>query len=224
MNKEKTSIDDITKNISNIKLKDDIIKNDTEKLLINIIDIQKKKELDVNIWSDSIYKQLPTLQSNNVGNVGEMLLQNICKLTNIDSNIDGSKTKKIGGSKEGDGTIKSKTVEIKTAHLGSTTPSFQHELGEYPWNTEYIIFVDIGPKDAYITIFKNFTQEQYCQNNFKCAPVFPTKSITRRKGVGNFKLDTSPKINDICVKNGYSINITDNNIIEIGNFIDKKII
>ena len=58
----------------------------------------------------------------------------------------------------------------------------------------------------------------------KCNPFFPTKSITRRKGEGNFKLDTSIKINNECVKNGYSIIIKENNINEIGKFINKMII
>jgi hypothetical protein len=36
-------------------------------------------------------------------------------------------------------------VEIKTAHQGSTSSSFQHELGEVPWNGgEYMIFIDIS--------------------------------------------------------------------------------
>jgi hypothetical protein len=192
------------------------------KMLVDIITIQKIKEEKANIWDNSIYKDLPPLQANNVGNVGEMLIQKICEELKINSKIDGTKTKQIGGGKEGDGKIKSKSVEVKTAHLGSSSPSFQHELGETPWNTDYIIFIDISPTDVYITIFKNFTEEEYVKK-IKCDPYFPTKSISRRKGGGNFKLDTSIKINENCVKNGYSIKIKDNNINEIGLFINKMI-
>ena len=194
------------------------------KMLVDIITIQKIKEEKANIWENSIYKDLPPLQANNVGNVGEMLIQKICEELKINSKIDGTKTKQIGGGKEGDGKINSKSVEVKTAHLGSSSPSFQHELGETPWNTDYIIFIDISPTDVYITIFKNFSEEEYIKKDFKCVPYFPTKSITRRKGGGNFKLDTSIKINENCVKNGYSIKIKDNNINEIGLFINKIII
>ena len=193
--------------------------------LIDIIKNQKEKEINANIWDNSSYKDIATLESNNVGNVGEMLFQKICVEAKIESDIDGSKTKQVGGGKIGDGKIKNKSVEIKTARVGASYTSFQHELGEHPWNTDYIIFVDITPKDVYLTIFKNFTEEQYKQKEeFKCEPYFPTKSITQRKGIGNFKLDTTIKINEICVKNGYSIKIKNDNIKEIGEFINKTII
>jgi len=160
-----------------------------------------------------------------VGNVGEMLIQKICEECKIPSNIDGTKTKQIGGGKKGDGEIKYKSIEIKTTRLGTSlsSPSFQHELGEYPWISNYMIFIDISPEIVYITIFKNFLEEQYKENGFKCH-IFPTKRITRRKGEGNFKLDTSIKINNECVKNGHSIIIKNDNINEIGKFINKIII
>ena len=75
----------------------------------------------------------------------------------IDSNIDGSKTKKKGGGKGGDGNIMSKSVEIKTAHLGSNkkTRSFQHELAETPWKSQFMLFIDVAPTCIYMTIFRN---------------------------------------------------------------------
>lgn len=98
-----------------------------------------------------------------------------------------------------------KTCEIKTARLGSTGNSFQHELGEDPWKADYMIFFDIAPEKMYITIFENFTQEFYKKSGIdstnKCIPYFPTKSITWRKQKGAFKLDTSININD---KNEYT--------------------
>ena len=42
--------------------------------------------------------------------------------------------------------------------------------------------------------------------------------------MGNFKLDTSININEICIKNGFSINLKSVNIKEIGEFINKTII
>jgi len=216
-------MNNITDKLNNLIIDDDK-NNISSNILVDIINIQKIKEQKVNIWNNSIYKDLPVLQANNIGIVGEMLIQKICEKQKINSKIDGTKTKQIGGSKDGDGKIKTKSVEIKTSHMGSSNHSFQHELGEYPWNSDYMIFVDISPKDVYITIFKNFTEEQYKKNSFKCIPYFPTKSIIRRKGIGNFKLDTSQKINELCVSNGYSIKLLDNNINEIGQFINKSII
>lgn len=96
------------------------------------------------IWKNSPYSDLVKLQSNNTGNVGEELIND------IGADCNGSKTKKIGGS-DGDGTIMNIPVEIKTAHQGCSYPSFQHELGEVPWNgSKYIIFVDISPQCIYL--------------------------------------------------------------------------
>jgi hypothetical protein len=214
-------INNLITDITNCILEDK--HNNPSQFLVDIIDIQKKKEEKTNVWDNSIYKYITTLEINNIGNVGEMLIQKICKECKIYSSIDGLKSKKIGGG-NGDGIIKNKTVEIKTARIGSLSQTFQHELGEKPWKSEYMIFIDIGPNDVYVTIFKNFSEEQYKEYEFKCNPYFPTKTITRRKKVGNFKLDTSVKINNICIKNGYSIIITNNNLNEIGLFIDKTII
>jgi len=63
---------------------------------------EKEKEEKSDIWKDSPYKEVVKLQSNNVGNVGETLIQEICANSGIESNVDGSKTKEIGGG-VGDG-------------------------------------------------------------------------------------------------------------------------
>lgn len=175
-------------------------------LFIDCLSIQKNKEKKQDIWKDSLYKDLVKLQSNNAGIVGETFIQRICEQSGIYAKIDGSKTKKIGG---GDGYINDKIVEIKTAHQGCTSNSFQHELGENPWNAEYIIFVDITPTCIYLTIFKNFNEELY-KNGTKCAPYFPTKGITWRKKSGAFKLDTTITINEKNIINGYTFKITQN--------------
>jgi hypothetical protein len=193
-------------------------------ILIEIINIQKKKEEKINIWENSVFKDIATLEANNVGNVGEMYTQKICEICKINSDINGLKTKQICGGLDGDGTIKYKTVEIKTARLGASASSFQHELGEHPWNADYMIFVDISPKIVFITIFKNFTEKQYKEKGFKCKPFFPTKTITRRKGEGNFKLDTTFVINKKNIATGYALIITDQKWEIISSFINKNIV
>jgi len=175
-------------------------------MLISIIQQEKKKEEKQDIWQNSLFKDLVKLQSNNVGNVGEQLLNEICKSSGIDADCNGSKTKQIGGG-EGDGKIMGIPIEIKTALQGSSSPSFQHELGEVPWKGgTYMIFVDIAPECIYLTIFKNFTEETY--KSKKKLLCFPTKTITWRKGKGAFKLDTSVKINEMSVENRHAIKIT----------------
>lgn len=192
-------------------------------MLIRLIELQKQKETQNDIWKDSPYRELVHLQSNNVGNVGEELINSICKAAEIPADCNGAKTKKLGGG-EGDGTIMGIPVEIKTAHQGSTSPSFQHELGEVPWKgSRYMIFVDISPDCIYLTIFKNFDEATYkSKEKLYC---FPTKTITWRKEKGAFKLDTSVKINEQSVEKGHAIKITPSTPNEeVASFIRKVIV
>lgn len=169
--------------------------------LINKKHTQKKKR---DIWSDSKWKNISDLENDDVGGVGEEIIDELCKKSQIDSDIDGTKTKQLGGG-IGDGKINGATCEIKTARLGSSGSSFQHELGEIPWKAKYMIFLDIAPEKMYITVFQNFTEEFYKKSGVdssnKCSPYFPTKSVTWRKQKGAFKLDTSININE---KNDYT--------------------
>ena len=191
-------------------------------LFIDLIDIQKIKEEKADIWKDSKYKDLVKLQSINAGIVGEKYIQNLCDNCGILANVDGTKTKQTGGG-NGDGSIFDRTVEIKTAHQGSTASNFQHELGEKPWNAEFMIFVDISPNCIYLTIFENFQESSY-KSGAKCIPVFPTKSVTRRKQIGAFKLDSSVSINEKNIKEKHTLKITEDvNMLVIKEYIESKI-
>ena len=178
-------------------------------LATSLINEKFKSKQQRDIWEDSKWRFISELENDDVGSVGEEIINNFCIMAEIDSDIDGKKTKKIGGGM-GDGTINHRTCEIKTARMGSSGNSFQHELGEVPWNADYMIFLDIAPTSMFITIFPNFTEDFYkCSglNNIKCKPYFPTKSITWRKQKGAFKLDTTLKINQ---QNKYTFIIDEN--------------
>lgn len=191
-------------------------------MLIDAIQLQKQKEENQDIWKNSPYKDIAKLQSNNVGNVGEFILNNVCKVSNIPAEINGTKTKKIGGG-GGDGNIMNKPLEVKTAVRGATSPSFQHELGEVPWNAEYMAFVDVSPDCIYLTIFKNFDEATY--KSKQKIPYFPTKSITWRKDKGAFKLDTTININEQSIKMGHAIKIVPTTPNElVADFIRQMII
>ena len=191
-------------------------------IFIQMINNQTQKEENADIWKDSPYKDLVKLQSNNSGNVGETFVQHICDACQIEAQVDGSKTKELGGG-VGDGLILNKSIEIKTSHRGSNSPSFQHELGETPWKSEYMIFIDVSPMFIYFTIFKNFDEEFY-KSGAKCDQYFPTKSITWRKGSGAFKLDTTVKINEENIIKGHTFRIDDNIYLnELKTFILLKI-
>jgi hypothetical protein len=218
--KETTMI--LEKNVEEETIAPSEISDSVHNMLVGIIEKQKQKEEKLDIWKNSPFRDLTKLQSNNVGNIGEELINTICKSTNIISECDGSKTKQIGGG-QGDGKIMGISVEIKTAHQGCKNQSFQHELGEVPWKgAKYMIFVDISPECLYLTIFENFDETTYkSKQKLNC---FPTKTITWRKKVGAFKLDTSVKINEQSIKNGYAIKIVPMTTKEyVGSFI-KKII
>ena len=58
-------------------------------MLLQIIAQQKQKEEQRDIWKDSPYKDLVKLQSNNVGNVGEVIVVTICKSAGIPVDCDG---------------------------------------------------------------------------------------------------------------------------------------
>ena len=197
-------------------------------IFINVLENKYNQKQNRNIWENSSWKHIAELENDDVGKVGESTIHKYLQFSGIDCNIDGSKTKELGGGC-GDGFIKGHSVEIKTARLGSSNSSFQHELGEKPWIAEYMLFLDIAPNVMYITLFKNFTQEKYIESgtnkNVKCDPVFPTKSICWRKKQGAFKLDTTLAINET---NKYTFKIDDsfmneNKIDEFRDFINSII-
>jgi hypothetical protein len=173
-----------------------IIKPSIRSLLVNTVATYYASQKKKNIWRDSPWRYISKLENDYVGKVGESFIQSICESAKIPSTIDGTKTKAVGGG-TGDGTIKGKCIEIKTARLGTgKSASFQHELGEKPWISDYMIFIDIAPESFYITIMPNFSEEQY-KSCCKCEPYFPSKSFTWRKQSGAFKFDTTKALNDI---------------------------
>ena len=195
--------------------------NTPSKSMCDMIGKQKKKEYFAYIWKNSIYEDIHSLQSNNSGIIGEEIIAECCQKANIPADIDGSKTKVIGGG-EGDGHIKKHTVEIKCARLGSDKSSFQHELGEHPWKPEYIIFVDVEPTLFYITIFPNLTENQY-KTKHKSV-YFPTRAVTWRKKAGCFKFDTTKKINNVATTRTFPNTIKvlkTTTFDEIGIFINR---
>ncbi len=199
--------------------------NVVAKMLIDIVETQYDKKEKKDIWKLSEWSHISGLENDYVGSVGETFLHQLCGACNIPAEIDGTKTKEIGGGC-GDGIINGRSIEIKTARAGTgTTMSFQHELGEKPWHADFMCFIDVAPDKFYITIFPNFTEEQYKQCS-KCEPYFPTRSFCWRKKSGCFKLDTTENLNETQSK------ITDNytlswnketSIDSVGQFINKII-
>jgi len=194
-------------------------------IFITIVENQYNAKKARDIWKGSKWSNISKLDNDDVGKIGECTIQELCIKAGIDSKIDGSKTKQIGGG-TGDGIINGQIVEIKTARMGSLGHNFQHELGETPWNSKYMVFFDISPTKLYITIFPNFSKEFYeksgMDSSIKCSPYFPTKSITWRKKKGAFKLDTTIKINS-GNKYTFTINQGEIDLVSFKRFIDTAI-
>jgi len=192
---------------------------------IECVKVQKQKEAKQDIWKDSPFKDLRYLESNNVGIVGETFISSLCQQYNITASIDGSKTKQKGEKKgAGDGSIKTKSTEIKLSRRGTgKTSTFQHELGEMPWVADYMGFVDVAPTSIYLVIFPNFSEDHY-KSSLNCAPYFPLKKIHQRKKTGAYKFDTTEKQNEKMIQLGYCIKIEATTTPEeVGAFIDKVI-
>lgn len=162
--------------------------NDLTFDFVKILNEEKKsQDYDDRIWKDSPLEPIQYLKANNVGSFGEKIINLLCERMEISSNINGNKTK---SQNIGDGIINNKSIEIKTARMGKNK-TFQHELGEFPWKSDYLLFVDITPENVFIIIMKNFTQEFYLYDR-KVLPYFENK-ILRRKKTGNFKFTLSLK-------------------------------
>jgi hypothetical protein len=117
--------------------------------LTNLVDQIYEETHKKSIWSSSKWKTIEKICINYIGKIGEILISGFCEEAGVSSNING----KCGNI--GDGVIKSKSVEIKTARLNNNSATFQHELGEF------MIFIDICPCKIFITVFPNFSEEFY---------------------------------------------------------------
>lgn len=188
-----------------------------------IVRLQHEKKQKRDIWKNSRWKYVSNLDCDDVGKIGEYMIGKLCKKLDIDSIIDG----KIPYF-NCDGYINKRTVEIKTSRLGSNSKTFQHELGENPWNAEFMIFFDISPSKIYLTIFPNFSEAFYKKSGNNCKiksyPVFKSRSMCWRKKSGAFKLDTSIDINENNKK--YTFIIEDEILTdfeELKKFLEKSI-
>lgn len=192
---------------------------DMQTLAQEIINIEKTKQENSDfMWETSPFKSINELKTNNVGVVGEKVIKEMLKMAGIYTCITGSSSRTFIG----DGLVKNKSVEIKTARLGKTK-TFQHELGEEPWLCHYLILVDFTPKCFYITVMKNFSEEHYLSPKRRAMPYF-NKAITRRKETACFKLTTNEYDISRSVSNGDTIMIdSETSPGTISSFFNSKI-
>ena len=110
-----------TSDINNFAVKNEEDTTSFIKSATNLINKKYEKKQKRDIWSESEMKNISKLENDDIGKVGEEIINSFCKKANINSNIDGTKTKQIGGG-IGDGKINGKTCEIKTAKSNQEVP------------------------------------------------------------------------------------------------------
>lgn len=114
-----------------------------------IIQNQQKKKLNWN--PTSIYEPLRTMSSiDDKGDVGEMLLNEVLK-NKFKVVWDKAKTSK---EKDWDITVENIKIEVKTATMGNSTTTFQHEKFFKNRKYDVIAFLDFTPDKLYVTLAK----------------------------------------------------------------------
>ncbi|MBU4308818.1 MAG: hypothetical protein KJ566_03410 [Nanoarchaeota archaeon] len=112
---------------------------------------QQKKKLNWN--PTSLYEPLRTLSSiDDKGEVGEMLLYEILK---PHFNVKWEKAK-TSREKDWDIVVNGIKIEVKTATMGNTGITFQHEKFFKNRNYDAVVFLDFTPDELYITFSKKY--------------------------------------------------------------------
>ena len=164
-------------------------------LLASICDSQYEKQRRNDTWIESLYKKVNDLKLDYVGKVGELFVKQICDSTGIPFVYDEDKNTSSDNDTF-DMLICDKRVEIKTAREGKSK-TFQHENLRNK-ECDYYMFVDIAPKEIYLTILPSFDMRENC--------ILSGRKPHLRKGASNiYKFDFTPKTirtfieKDVCL-------------------------
>lgn len=192
--------------------------NDKENIInpINVLQnigiLQYKKQNEVNQWKKSIFEKINKLKNDYVGKVGELLVFELCKLTEINceykediNSIDGTY----------DIIINEKKIEVKTARCG-LLGSFQHENLRND-GCDYYMFVDIMPNHYYITILPKFDLKQKCK-------IMNRTPHLRDKTNGVYKFDFRKNNIIKSIDKGFSIKIGKKTTIDMIKIFINRII
>tara|TARA_Y100000389_G_scaffold205133_1_gene263767 strand:+ start:3035 stop:4018 length:984 start_codon:yes stop_codon:yes gene_type:complete len=186
--------------ISNLKLIDHDSKttNVFLTLMQNVISQQTTREKQDNeVWNTSLFSPIQDLKCNNVGNVGEHLIKDMCELLELTYIYEGTKNKNNPNGTF-DIIVENNRVECKTARLGKHG-SFQHETIRKE-GCDFHLFVDISPNTYYITILPKISFEEIY--------TITGRRPHSRKGTNDvFKLDFSEQTFNTMISSGYTIHV-----------------
>jgi len=126
--------------------------NISKKVLFCINEIVKNQHTHKLNWKDdSIYNPLKIMSSiDDKGDVGEMLLNEVLK-NRFKVTWEKAKTSR---EKDWDITVDGIKIEVKTATMGNTSMTFQHEKFFKNRNYDAVVFLDFTPNNLYITFAK----------------------------------------------------------------------
>ncbi len=140
--------------------------------------LRDMRSQDKHGWHDGKFKKIRSIQTDNRGDVGELFIVHLLKSI-------GKKVKHTAATnpqlKQWDIVVETDdlTLEVKTASLGITTPSFQHENLEKDRNYDGLILLDIAPNNLYLTCL--------------CKECIDWKNPHRRRSSTFYKMDLKLK-------------------------------
>ncbi|TSC95221.1 MAG: hypothetical protein CEN87_233 [Parcubacteria group bacterium Licking1014_1] len=122
-----------------------------EKIVSKIIsDLIKNRDHQKDNWNEhSKYLLIKNLNNDETGEVGELLLQDIFTRNGHKVEYEKAVTSE---DKDWDIIIDDIKIEVKTATIGRTAKTFQHEKFFKNRNYDAFIFFDFTPNELYVTI------------------------------------------------------------------------
>lgn len=169
---------------------------------------EKEERSQMDEWSGSFFESLQKMKCDSVGKIGETFITELCNDFQIEYEYKGNCNKN-----QADGVfdlkINGHRIECKTARMGKSG-SFQHESLRQN-GCDFYLFIDILPNEIYMSFLNSFSNLKQITG----------RTPHQRKGSTDvFKLDTSVKILNKMVQNGYSCHITQDTPAEtVKNFI-----
>jgi hypothetical protein len=169
------------------------------RMMYDVIQSQTEREqCDNDPWNMSVFQDIQHLKCNNVGNVGEYLIKNLCEHLEIPYVYEGTKNK---NNENGtfDIMIENKRVECKTARLGKHG-SFQHETLRKN-GCDCHVFVDICPDSYYLTVLPEMSFEQIQELTGR-------KPHPRKGTTDVFKLDFGEPTFQKLIQTNHTVHVT----------------
>ncbi|MBA2124344.1 hypothetical protein B9J78_05355 [bacterium Unc6] len=145
-------------------------------ILKKVKDIQARKPLQQFDWNDSLYEDVQSLMIDEKGQLGEEIAVDILRDFKCIVDYNPSKTEEIKGWDLISNSLK---IEVKLATITIGTGLFQHENLHPQRDFHGVLFIDVAPKEIYLTAV--------------CRKDILWKKLHHRKESGAYKCDFSIK-------------------------------